>query len=60
MHRLSRIIQKQINKAKFKCKDDKCNAEFTIDDAKKHTSECNRKLRVQCKACDTHIFVTDA
>jgi hypothetical protein len=54
MRRVSRILLKQINKVKFKCPDETCRVSFTLDDTKKHKSTCNRKVKVECKACGLH------
>jgi hypothetical protein len=56
MKKPSRIIQKQISKIKVKCSD--CQATFQLNDTKKHTPECNRKVKVFCTACQ--MFVVKA
>ena len=52
--RVSRILVKQLNKVKFRCSD--CEQVFTVDDCDKHGENCNRKVRLQCTACNTHVF----
>lgn len=56
MRRVSRILLKQLNKVKFKCADESCRVNFTLEDAKKHKPSCNRKVKVECKACLSHTI----